>query len=263
MASGVYEIRNRVSGKRYIGSSKNIGLRWTCHRKRLRRGNHHSRYLQFAWNKYGEGSFTFQILLRCPVEDCVVEEQRFFDALRPEYNMDPIAGSPLGRVMSAETKAKMCRARRGHIVSQKTRDKLRSARTGKRHSYETRAKISASKRSQRRTFLMTQETRCKISASLKGHGFSPETLAKMRAAKLGKPSPKRGIKVSVDTVKRMRQSRLGKSIAGVQVVDTATGVRYASIKQAARAVGLKASTLAARLRGQSRNNSTLELACTV
>ena len=37
MAIGIYKITNTVNGKFYIGSSKNIEIRWRVHRRNLRK----------------------------------------------------------------------------------------------------------------------------------------------------------------------------------------------------------------------------------
>jgi hypothetical protein len=46
----------------YIGSSVNITNRWRIHLSELRRGTHHSPYLQHCYNKYGEESLKFEVL---------------------------------------------------------------------------------------------------------------------------------------------------------------------------------------------------------
>ena len=60
--SGIYQIRNLVNGKVYVGSAVNLQHRRREHRSDLRNGNHHSIKLQRAYNKYGESSFAFEIL---------------------------------------------------------------------------------------------------------------------------------------------------------------------------------------------------------
>ena len=57
MNCGVYQIKNTLNGKAYIGSSKNIKRRLGIHRSMLRRGTHRNPHLQNAWNKYGESAF--------------------------------------------------------------------------------------------------------------------------------------------------------------------------------------------------------------
>lgn len=55
--SGIYAIQNKVNGKIYIGSSKNIARRLKQHYQLLTRNKHHSYKLQADWNKYGEDAF--------------------------------------------------------------------------------------------------------------------------------------------------------------------------------------------------------------
>jgi len=61
--SGIYQIRNLITGDLYIGQSINLmnrkGQHFSC--LRLNRNNHP--HLQNAFNKYGEENFVFEILL--------------------------------------------------------------------------------------------------------------------------------------------------------------------------------------------------------
>ena len=59
---GIYQIKNLVNGKIYIGSSVDLKRRRKHHFVDLRRNVHHCKYLQRAWNKYGETKFKFEIL---------------------------------------------------------------------------------------------------------------------------------------------------------------------------------------------------------
>jgi group I intron endonuclease len=67
--SGIYCIENTVTNKKYIGQSKNIYDRWRRHKGELNHGNHDNDYLQKAWNKYGEDSFSFYILDTCEINE--------------------------------------------------------------------------------------------------------------------------------------------------------------------------------------------------
>lgn len=60
--SGIYVIRNKVTNKVYVGSSKSIPARWLGHLSSLRKNSHHSSLLQNDWNKYGEDSFQIEVL---------------------------------------------------------------------------------------------------------------------------------------------------------------------------------------------------------
>lgn len=110
MKNGVYRIRHEISGKCYIGSAadpKGIKQRFAVHRSRLDHNNHHSRYLQHAWNKYGADAFVFEVLLYCDPEDCLTFEQIAIDCYQPKYNSCPNAHNSLGYRHSDATKEKM------------------------------------------------------------------------------------------------------------------------------------------------------------
>jgi group I intron endonuclease len=149
MRTGIYQIRNLVDDKRYIGSAAAKGgfaNRWGAHRCKLRQHNHHNRYLQNAWNKYGEDAFTFEILLYCDSDDCITFEQMAIDCYEPEYNICRIAGSPFGRKHSDETRAKLRSMRLGKGLSEATKLKLSQAHRGKRASDATKLKMSMSQK---------------------------------------------------------------------------------------------------------------------
>ena len=114
LISGVYEIKNTLNNHRYIGSSVNIYSRWEEHNRDLEKDDHHSAYLQNAWNKYGKDKFEFNILERCdPVKDTLLFiEQKYLD-LNPEYNICKFACSSLGFRHSDETKQKLSEIRSG------------------------------------------------------------------------------------------------------------------------------------------------------
>ena len=60
----LYEIINLVNGNRYYGQTtrKRLLDRWREHLYPLRKGKHPNRYLQFAWDKYGEKSFKCELI---------------------------------------------------------------------------------------------------------------------------------------------------------------------------------------------------------
>jgi group I intron endonuclease len=112
--SGIYLIKNTVTGKVYVGSSADVDARWYYHRRLLRLNKHDSPKLQNSWNKHGEDAFKFEIIE--PVTNLihlVAIEQTFIDyykAAESGYNVVPTAGMPpsrLGLKATAETKAKM------------------------------------------------------------------------------------------------------------------------------------------------------------
>jgi group I intron endonuclease len=113
MITGIYTITNTKNNRFYLGSSQNIQKRWGSHKYNLLRNQHHSRYLQSAWNKYGEDSFSFDVIKTCKVDELLQFEQIFLDFSCPHYNILKVAGSPRGNVMTEETRKKMSEAKKG------------------------------------------------------------------------------------------------------------------------------------------------------
>jgi group I intron endonuclease len=188
---GVYAIVNTINNHRYIGSSCDIIKRWQRHQEQLRNGNHHSRYLQRAWNLWGGENFEFLFLLQCDRKVRLEREQEYMATHHPEYNMAVQAMG--GSYPGVHTGIK-----RPDMI---LRNKLHPTRghTGCLHSDETKAKMSAAwvKRKERGLAenwnngegkILSKETRAKIKAAQVGKTMSPETRAKISAALMGHPN---------------------------------------------------------------------------
>lgn len=59
---GIYQIRNVVNGKVYVGSSVDLINRRSNHFRQLRKNIHHNIKLQYSYNKHGELSFVFEVV---------------------------------------------------------------------------------------------------------------------------------------------------------------------------------------------------------
>lgn len=98
---GIYEILNTINGKRYVGSSIDIKHRLSNHRNNLKKDKHSNKYLQAAWNKYGQESFEFKQILECRQEDLLMYEQLIIDGYKANdkkcgYNLRLVSGSNAG-----------------------------------------------------------------------------------------------------------------------------------------------------------------------
>lgn len=60
--SGIYQIRNKVNGKVYIGSSVRVEQRISTHKRHLLLNKHSNQKLQLAYNKYGIDNFEYSVL---------------------------------------------------------------------------------------------------------------------------------------------------------------------------------------------------------
>jgi len=159
--SGIYKITCTANKKIYIGSAVNLYLRKHVHFSELRYNKHCNPHLQNAWNKYGEQSFTFEVLEYVLPMSLAAREQYWFKKLKPfgekGFNIAREAGSPLGNKSrtgmknTPEANEKTRQAKLGHIVSPETRKKLSQARLGKKLSPEAIKSIADGHRGTKRS----------------------------------------------------------------------------------------------------------------
>jgi group I intron endonuclease len=101
MTCGIYGITNTINGKLYIGSSIKIEKRWQSHLHALRHGKDSP--LKEDWGLYGEAAFKWEIVKVCEIESLLEMEQYYIDTLRPAYNRNKKALSPMvGKILSGK-----------------------------------------------------------------------------------------------------------------------------------------------------------------
>lgn len=171
---GVYAIRHTASGRAYVGSAVDVQARWRGHCRSLGRGDHHSRHLQAAWDRFGPDGFALSVLEAVADKaDLIAREQWWIDQLNASFlqagfNAAPLAGSVLGIRHSAETKARWSADRKGQPQPWNAR----------KHTAEQNAAHSAVMTGRPRK-PYTPEARAKLSASKTGQLHSAETCAKL------------------------------------------------------------------------------------
>ncbi len=210
---GVYQIRNKVNGKRYVGSSQDIRRRKIEHIKALTEGAHYNSYLQRAWNKYGEKNFEFEVIEEVlgNKEVQLDREQGYLDKGFEEdilYNTSRSAWCPpsrKGKHHTEKTKAKMSKAKKGKGCphTEETKRKIGNANKGKIRTEEHKAVLSKIRKEQIKRYgnpfkgmHHTKETKAKISKAnsgknnyMYGKHHSEETRAKISQAVLGTTCP--------------------------------------------------------------------------
>lgn len=144
--SGIYQIRNLVNGKVYVGSSVNLNRRRNVHFYKLRHNMHDNLKLQNAFNKYGETSFVFEII-EIVDDKCQLlnKEQYYIDkynVIQEGYNILPNAYSTLGFCPSAESRNKMSIAHKGKHISEEQKRKISIGNTGRKRTEEQKCNIS-------------------------------------------------------------------------------------------------------------------------
>lgn len=128
MKGVIYKITNIKNNKFYVGSTIDFKRRKTHHLSNLRNGKHVNKYLQNAFNKYGEDSFKIEVIDKG--ENIKDKEQGYLDRIDFDnsYNICKFAHG--GDVIKDFPKE-----RREAIY-----DRIRKARTGKKAT--NRVKIS-------------------------------------------------------------------------------------------------------------------------
>lgn len=187
MASGIYAIIHRESGRWYVGQSQNLRKRLCDHRLRLTRGYHANSHLQNAWNKYGSDAFDFEILILSPVSALDDLEQAYLDD--PETSHFNIARDPTaptrGLKLSAEHRAKISVSNKNLPKSAEHRAKLREANVGRKHSDAARAKMSKLRQGRK----LSTSHRASLSAAQRGRTHSFKSKRKMSISKIGRQAP--------------------------------------------------------------------------
>ena len=128
-SSGIYKITTLHNKKFYIGSSISLYNRKCDHLWALRVNRHANLYLQRVYNKYGEENIKFEVLINSPKEYLIKLEQWFIDNMKPEYNMQRIAGgSALGLKRPKSTCIKISEALKGKKLTEEHKYNCTKAR---------------------------------------------------------------------------------------------------------------------------------------
>lgn len=93
MKKGIYAIICEAENKLYIGSSKNIGRRWSEHKRELNRCSHRNQFLQLDWDCYGSDYFTFKILEE--TDELITREHFWINYYSNNYNIVKNSWNPM------------------------------------------------------------------------------------------------------------------------------------------------------------------------
>jgi len=271
--SGVYKITNEENGKYYIGSSNNINTRWVTHRKQLNNGTHNNAKLQGGWNKYGEKSFMFGVVLECDERDILDEEQKELDKAwgidgRTIYNIAKNTTAPMTGVASpmkgkhhtpktcnqmSETHKGMTSPNKGNKLSLEARLKMSEDRRGekgsfwgRKHKKSTLIKISIASKgrpSAMKDKKHTKDSLIKMSISHRGKKASPETRAKMSIASTGR-------KHTVETLQKMSDKSPNKRAAAQLDITNEFIKYYSAASIATRETGVDTSGIIKACKGK-------------
>ena len=192
----IYLLKNIVNGMCYVGQTVNLSRRMCQHR----RGN--KQLVDKAIKEYGWNNFLYEVLEVCP-RDKLNEREIFWIA---QYNCIVPNGYNKTRGGNGLTN------RIGHTLSAETRAKISKAKLGKSFSEEHKAHISEAliakgiKPPSREGISCSAETKLKISVANigkpawnKGIPCTEERKAKLSATLKGRPAWNKGIPCPSET----------------------------------------------------------------
>ena len=200
--TGIYQIRNTINGKRYIGQSVDIEKRWQREARTVSPSV--NAHLLRAFQKYGLDAFKFDVLCLCTEEElseleCLLievletykpengynktlggdgwgrptEENRKKHSLRMRGTGNPNYGKPhteehlrkmRGRKCTPEAVRKLVEFNKQRIVSDVSRARMSASQIGRKHSEETKHKIASKHLGKKKS----AETRARIAKSKEG-----------------------------------------------------------------------------------------------
>lgn len=232
---GIYAIINRINGKYYIGSSKDILGRWTTHVRDLKNGVHHSVYLQRSWNIHTAEDFILIILKICNNEsDLFGQETRFIELMLPDYNVGSVGGGD-----NISNHPNLDDIRHKQSISGKQRYINMTQEEKLAHSN----KFKGEKNPNWRGGISSPVCHC-------GNKMSPHRKQCRKcdlANRFGKNNSFHGKKHSQETKDKIRQSNLGRKPPNSHKV-MIDGIIYASKSDAAKALGVSAGLISYRFK---------------
>ena len=197
---GIYKLTNTVTGKVYIGQSKNIKRRWNTHKQYASLGYTDS-YIHRSIAKHGWDNFKKEILIVVVGRDdmdnyeCALIEQ--YGCMAPNgYNSreggwngalskESIAKGLAKRALNPPKKRRS--SPRGVPLTEEHKAKLREKRLGMKFPPEFGAKVSAAKKGKPQN--LTEEQRARKAEASKGRTHSEETKQRLREWNLGRKMP--------------------------------------------------------------------------
>jgi len=214
---GIYKITS-PSGRIYIGQTVDFKTRFSKYRLLHCKGQ---KRLFNSLMKYGFIAHIFEIIEACELSALNKRERHYQDL----YNVIGSKGLNCKLTSTTEKKGRH---------SKETKKKISESHLGKKLSKSHIAALKAAKQN------ISLETREKISLANIGKKISEETKNKFR--------------------ERMKGNKYTLGITPVnakKVLNTDTGMVYQSRREAAESLGIKPTTLGAKLTGKNNNNTPM------
>lgn len=222
----IYLIRNKINGKFYLGSTKNLHKRKLKHFRDLRNQNHHSIYLQRSYNKYGIDNFDFIII------------ETSFNYLQREQEL-------LNQIdFSDSYNISICATGGNFIHNHPEKDRLIK---------EASERLKNAPRPKPRYGKLNSNWRggttfCKCGKRINSNSNSCIKCKEMS----GENNPFYGKHHSEETKEKIRQQHLGKYNGNQEKVVIIENVEYKSLSEASRILKINTSTILFRIKSNNK-----------
>ena len=196
---GIYQIKNKVNKKIYIGSSVDIKQRWAKHLHELKKGIHSNKYLLESFKKYGEENFDFILLEKIQDSSLIIEREQYYLDYYKSYEKEN--GYNLRK--KAETNL-------GYRHSQQSIEKFRQASIGKKHTEEWKQTLRQRNSGENNPFYgmsHSNTSREKISLKNKGKKRTEEFKQKLSEMNSGNNNPFFGRKHSEESRAKISEKK--------------------------------------------------------
>lgn len=250
---GVYFIKNKINQKFYVGHSVDIYTRYRHHKSYLKKGNHHSIYLQRAWDKYGEDNFELVIFKECDNEKESIElEQYFIDNYKgmlynvsnnAYYGGDLLTGHP-DRELIIEKRRRTQKIMMANMTDEEKRGKFgrsgsKNGMYGKHHTEEAKLIISKTHKGKPYAYKgQSLEERVGKERAVEIKQMLSNNM-KLRTKELNPFFGKHHTEESKEKIKRANLGRKPTNMRSVEV----EGVVYESVTEASRRLGVCPATI--------------------
>lgn len=259
MLSGIYCIKNIITNKVYVGSTKNFKKRWNTHLKDLRAGKHSSIKLQRSYNKHGEDKFVFEIIELVEYDkDVIVDKEnyymQYFDSKANGYN---IADAAFGDVLTHHpNRLQIIENMRNGLIKrmQDPEERIKCSQPGEKNGMYGKTHTEESKRKMSKAQTGKEScTKGKTFDELYGIDKSNEIKQKISSInklRIGDKNSFYGKKHTEESKKKMSQSMMG-NIPPNRIALFADGIEYTDLNSASKATGIKVMTIWHRLRSKN------------
>lgn len=221
----IYIILNKINGKFYLGSTKNLHKRKLKHFRDLKNQKHHSVYLQRSYDKYGIDNFEFIIVETC--FNYLQREQELLNQIdfNNSYNISKTSSG-------------------GNLIyNHPEKDRLIKEATERLRNCERKPRYKEDNSNWR-----GGTTFCKCGARINSNSNSCIKCKEMS----GEDNHFYGKKHSEETKQKIREKHLGKYNGNQEKIIIIENIEYKSLAEASRLLNIHIMTIHYRIKSNNK-----------